>query len=79
MTTMLRQQEAVMPRTNHLRKFWVATALTVFAAVAISAVVAMTAGSKAGKIVFTTTILVSSAVALSDSVVAVRRRNRSRR
>lgn len=79
MTTMLHQQEAVMPRTRHLRKFWAATFLTVLAAMAIAAVVAMTAGSKAGKIVLITAILVSSVVALSDSVVAVRRRNRSRR
>ena len=68
-----------MPRTNHLRKFWVATALTVLSALTISAVVAMTAGPKAGKIVFVTAILISSVVALSDGVVAVRRRNRPRR
>lgn len=75
----LRQREATMPCTNHLRRFWISTVLIVLAALTISAVVAVTAGSRAGKIVGITAVLISSAVTLSDSVVVVRRRNRSRR
>jgi len=51
-----------------------ATAITVVAVLGISAVVAATAGSRAGKIVLFAALLVSSAIALSDGVVARHRR-----
>jgi hypothetical protein len=78
---MIRQREATMPanKSNHLRRFWVSTALTVAAAVVIAAVVAATAGPDVGRIVLVSMLAVTSAVTLSDGLVAVRRRNRARR
>lgn len=80
MTEVALHQEAPVGRSvRHMRRFWAATAVIVTAVMGISAVVAITAGWRAGRLVLVAALLCSSAVAIADGVVARQRHHRQNR